>query len=278
MIRKNTITRASIIAALALTIQTANAQDIHFTQFQAAPLIINPSFTGNFDGQFRAAAIYRNQWQIITPNAYVTYGASFDMPIVHDLSIDDYLAAGLQLYNDKAGDGNLTNFTGLLSVAYQKFLGANQNKVLSVGLQGGYSEQSVDLSKLYFGDEFVNGTFQPGTSAEYTNGLNNRVHYYTVNAGISWAQATGENFSYALGVGANNLNQPANGFEVKQNSQVAAAVAMRYNGQLGAIWFLSERFSLRPAVLYQSQATANEIIAGNEFNVIVGNPEVRTYA
>src|ERR1700744_5202325 len=101
MIRKNTIARASLVAALALTMHTVDAQDIHFTQFNAAPLIINPAFTGNFDGQYRVAAIYRNQWQSVTV-PYVTYGASIDAPLVHDLSVDDYLAGGIQGYKDQA--------------------------------------------------------------------------------------------------------------------------------------------------------------------------------
>ena len=276
MIRKNIFSRASLIAALALTAHSVQAQDIHFTQFNAVPMVINPAFTGNFDGQWRAAAIYRNQWQSVTM-PYVTYGASFDAPLVHDLSIDDYLAGGVQVYEDKAGDGNLTNFTVLASVAYHKFFGKEVNKALSVGFQGGYSEKSIDLSKLYFGDEFLNGTFVPGSGAQQQY-LNNRLHYFTVNAGISWAQSVSNNFGYELGVGANNLNQPADGFAKEQNSQAASGLGMRYTAQLGAIWYVSEKFSLRPGVLYQSQNTANEIIVGNEFHYIVGNPEVRSFA
>lgn len=275
MIRKNTFTRASLIAALALTVQTVQAQDIHFTQFNAAPLTVNPAFTGNFDGQWRAAAIYRNQWASVT-TPFVTYGASFDMPIIHDLTVDDYLAAGVQLFNDKAGDGNLSNFTGLVSVAYHKFLGGgrdNPNKTLSVGFQGGYTNKSIDVSKLYFGDEFQNGQFNPGIGNE---ALNNKVNYFTVNAGISWSHATSDVFSYTIGLGANNLNQPQESFEKKQNSEVGLGI--RYTGQAGAIWYLNEKFSLRPAFLYQTQATANEFIAGNEFNMIVGNPEFRNFA
>lgn len=274
MIRKNTFTRASLIAALALTVQTVQAQDIHFTQFNAAPLTVNPAFTGNFNGQWRAAAIYRNQWASVT-TPFVTYGASFDMAVVHDLTVDDYLAVGGQLFNDKAGDGNLSNFSGLLSVAYHKFLGGGNepNKALSVGFQGGYTNKSIDVSKLYFGDEFQNGQFNPGFGNE---SLNNKVSYFTVNAGISWSHAVSDNFSYTVGVGANNLNQPQESFEKKQNSEVGLGI--RYTGQAGAIWYLNEKFSLRPAFLYQTQATANEFIAGNEFNMIVGNPEFRQFA
>jgi type IX secretion system PorP/SprF family membrane protein len=275
MIRKSTIARASIIAALALSVNTTKAQDIHFTQFNAAPLVINPAFTGNFDGMARVTAIYRNQWASVTV-PYLTYGASIDAPVIHDLSVDDYLAVGMQVYKDQAGDANLSNFSGLLSVAYHKYLGASVNKVLSVGLQGGYSQKSLDLTRLYFGDEFVNGTWQPGTSQDYQLGLLNQVKYYTVNAGISFAHNPSENFGYVIAAGANNLNNPNDGFSKKLSNQVG--LDMRLTGQLGVIWNVSQRFSLRPAVLYQSQSSATEMIAGNEFYYLAGNPEFPMYS
>ena len=46
---------------------------------------------------------------------------------------------------------------------------------------------------------------------------------------------------------------------------------MRYTGELGINWVAGERFSLRPAVLYQDQATATEIIVGNEFHYEISN-------
>jgi hypothetical protein len=50
---------------------------------------------------------------------------------------------------------------------------------------------------------------------------------------------------------------------------------MRYTAQLGAIAAVSDRLSLRPALLYQSQATAYEMLVGNEFNYAIGSPEFR---
>jgi type IX secretion system PorP/SprF family membrane protein len=236
-----------------------------------APLVVNPAFTGGFNGTFRAAAIYRDQWRSVTV-PFKTYAASIDAPIVRDLSVDDYLAAGLQFYNDKAGDGNLSNTSVLASVAYHKFLGGGQSdpdKTLSVGFQGGYTSKSIDLSKLYFGNEFFNGQFNPGLNP----GMNNKIHYWTVNAGISWAQRTGDRFAYTIGLGANNLNQPNESLQKRENSEVG--LGMRYTAQLGAIANIGDRLSLRPAALYQSQATAYELVVGNEFNYAIGNPEFR---
>eukprot|EP01030_Chromulinospumella_sphaerica_P034383 gene34383-biopygen12341 len=245
-------------AALTLGAPAVFAQDIHFSQFDMQPLVVNPAFTGMFDGQARAGAIYRNQWGSVTV-PYVTMGAYGDMPLYVDQS-GGYLAAGLQVFNDKAGDGNLQNFTGALSLAYHKTLGRSAD--LAVGLQGGYAQKSIDLSRLYFGDESVNGTFVPGTSNEYQLGIGNSVSYYVVNAGVSLAGGS-QALSYVIGLGANNLNQPNDALLKKQTSTVG--LDMRYTGQLGLSARASERLYLRPAAILQMQASAMEIIAGNEF-------------
>lgn len=277
MIRKNTFKVASIAALLALAGTQASAQDIHFTQFEASPLIVNPAFTGGFSGVARVAGIYRNQWQSVTI-PFVTYAASVDAPIIRDLSHDDYLAAGLQFYNDKAGDGNLANTSVLASVAYHKFLGGTSSEepksALSVGLQGGYTSKSIDISRLYFGDQYYAGQFT-GPSNEV---LNNKIHYWNVNAGVSFSQRASERFAYTVGVGANNLTQPQESFSEKPNKDVGLGI--RYNAQVGAVLTTGEwkRFSIRPGILYQTQATAYELIAGSEFNYKLGNTEFESVA
>lgn len=250
-------------------VQKANAQDIHFTQFNMNPMSINPAFTGAFAGDLRVSTIYRDQWRMPGTGKAVfsTFAASIDMPLIKDLSVDDYLAGGIQLYNDVAGDGNLANFTALASVAYHKFLGLDGKKALTVGIQGGYVQKSLDLSRLYFGDEFIDGDWFRGSTAEE---LMNRASSYLVNAGVAWSHAASERFSYVLGVGANNLNMPMESLNRRPNNK-DVGLYIRYTGQIGAIYQVNERFSLRPAVLYQMQAEAQEIIGGNEFHYTLGN-------
>lgn len=267
---KITLVSLGVVAALFFQTSKVTAQDVHFTQFDAQPMLLNPANTGAFNGDFRANVIYRDQWRsILGASAFKTYGASFDMPVIRDISVDDYLAVGAQLYNDRAGDGNLNNFTGLVSVAYHKFLGTQGRTVLTVGLQGGYSQKSLDLSRLYFGDEFDEGIWNHGGGEEFS-WLTTRANGFVVNAGVSFAHAVSENFSFTLGAGANNINQPLESFDTRElRSDVG--LGMRYTGQLGAIINVNERFSLRPAALYQSQQSAQEIIAGNEFRYILGD-------
>lgn len=266
---RNTIAGALLFATSVLSVGNAHAQDVHFTQFNASPLTINPAFTGAFQGEYRVSAVYRDQWRsALGTAAFKTYAVSFDMPLIRDISVDDYLAGGLQLYNDRAGDGNLNNFSGLASVAYHKFMGNDGKMALTVGLQGGYSSKNLDLSKLYFAGDFQNGGWNQGIDPTWAN-LNNRVGSWVVNAGLAWSHAASEKFSYTIGAGANNLTQPLESFQ-KQKQTKDVGLGIRYTAQVGAIIGVSDRFSIRPAVLFQSQSAASEIVGGAEFHYKLG--------
>ena len=69
------------IALLLFFFAATQAQDIHFSQFYASPLTLNPALSGFHDGTFRVAGIYRNQWRSVT-TPFQTYGASFDMRLL----------------------------------------------------------------------------------------------------------------------------------------------------------------------------------------------------
>lgn len=258
----------AITASLALNF--ASAQDIHFTQFDASPLTINPAYAGSFNGMYRANLIYRNQWASVT-TPFITIAGSFDAPIKKDLANSDYLAAGVNIYNDRSGDGNLTNLTAAATLAYHKFFGQDDNKTLSVGLQGGYSQKSIDLARLYWADEFKNGGFQTGLTGEQ---LNPKTKYFTAAAGLSWQHRISDKISYQLGVAGFNLNQPNESMLKKQNNEVG--LGMRINAQFGAVIMASDRLGIKPAVMYQTQSSASEMIAGSEFNFLLGNTDFRT--
>ena len=264
--------KLAIAMALTTGAFTMQAQDMHFSQFNGAPMILNPALTGNFSGLYRVTGIFRNQWSSVT-TPYVTFGGSIDGTLKKDVAVADYLSGGLAIYNDRSGDGNLANLSTLASLAYHKFLGEDEKMSLSVGLQGGYTQKSIDLSRLYWQDEFYNGGFQPGTTGEQ---LKPKVKYFTANAGLMFGHRVSDKFGYQLGVAGHNLNQPRESFLQKQNNEVG--LGMRINAQLGALIQAGERLMVKPAVMYQTQTSATETIAGTEFLYIVGDPDIKSVA
>src|SRR6476661_5740168 len=91
-----------VILAFALE---SHAQDPNFSQFFASPLTLNPALTGKFDGVYRVAINYRNQWPTIN-NAFTTATASVDFGILKNRIPDfDQFGIGVMGFTDKSGNG-----------------------------------------------------------------------------------------------------------------------------------------------------------------------------
>src|SRR6185503_15688961 len=112
---------STLLVCVAL-VSVSIAQDPNFSQFFASPLTLNPALTGKFDGTFRVAGNYRNQWPTIN-NAFVTKTVSVDFGILkNSLAEIDQMGVGILGVSDNAGDGVLVTNYGGLSFAYHKGL------------------------------------------------------------------------------------------------------------------------------------------------------------
>lgn len=149
---------------------TANGQDIHFTQFYASPLYLNPAFAGA-NTCFRVTMAYRNQWSGV-PNGYRS----------SLLSIDHYahrqrIGMGLIIVNDVAGTGNLrrTEIAPILATEIR----ATKNLSFRFGAQPTVGAVSVDFDKLLFGDQIARG----GGVTTIENPTATRA-YFDMNSGL----------------------------------------------------------------------------------------------
>lgn len=126
----------------------ASAQDAHFSQYFAAPLTLNPSLTGQFNGSLRAAAQYRTQWQSID------YGSEFG------LSLDTRKKGwglGLTVLDLKGGDLDYGYINALGSVSYDLTYKRKSPNHFIVGVQVGYLQKQLSTSKATFGLQYKDG-------------------------------------------------------------------------------------------------------------------------
>src|SRR5580698_2033082 len=128
---------------LLCSVGIVSAQDIHYSQFYASPLTLNPALTGVNDCNYRVGLMYRNQWSSISStSAYVTPSVSFDINnLAAKLIRKGVASAGILILNDKAGDGVLTNLSVLGSIAYLRALDAQKKMNISLGLQFGFVQK-----------------------------------------------------------------------------------------------------------------------------------------
>ena len=67
---------------LLLLANSANSQDINFSQFYELPLLRNPALAGIFSGDIQITSAFRSQWQSVTvPYRTIGLGLEYKKPI-----------------------------------------------------------------------------------------------------------------------------------------------------------------------------------------------------
>lgn len=241
-------------------IRYAYSQDIHFSQFYAMPLTLNPALTGKVHGDYRIAAIYRGQWWGHFKNkAYATPAIAFDLPYLIGKKKQDALGGGLVMIADRTNGGRFNTNMIYLSAAYHKGLGGQNKHQLSLGIQAGYIMAQLKSNDFTYGDQIVNGQVVNNTSTEVF--ANNNRNFADVNAGVFYNAALTSKITLFAGYGINHLFTPS--LEFRQGS--GNEVPLRHLAHGGLQWNINDRFSAYPGVLFQRQSNAREINFGNNF-------------
>ena len=246
----------------------ALAQDPNFSQFFASPLTLNPALTGKFDGLYRVAGNYRNQWPTIN-NAFTTYTASFDAGIMKNRIPEyDQFGIGFLGFADDAGNGVLKNNALAVSLAYHKSLDENGYHQLGVGFQGAYVGKRLDVTKVTFEDQLTPTGFN-GTTSEIFPGQRVSVSYFDVNAGILYNGSTNGNNNFYLGASMYHINRPKESFHGDQFFNLNGRVTIQAGGKIPAGQYNYFHFSAN----YSRQANATNTVIGGAYALNVNSDE-----
>lgn len=135
------------------------AQDIHFTQYTQMPLQQNPSMAGNFNGDYRFAGIYRNQYATIAV-PYNTTNLNFDFKAFESKKFNSFLGSGLQLSFDQAGDSRYQTLYASIPIAYTTSFNVGSSYLnFGGGLMVGYLNKSIRTDDLRFDSQFTGEVF-----------------------------------------------------------------------------------------------------------------------
>ena len=257
-----------ILALLILTVVISRAQDIHYSQFYASPLTLNPALTGINDCNYRACINYKNQWHSISaPTTYTTPSLSFDINNLAARYIKKgVLSAGMLVLQDQAGDGNLSNLSILGSAGYMYTFDAKRIHNVSLGIQTGYVQKKVDPNKLDFEDQF-NGTDFDHTLSNNEPFAKLGFGYLDFNAGILYLANISPKYSFYAGGAAFHLIQPKETFLNNPNSKLGMRMVVHAGGKAK----LNDVWSIYPSVLYMTQSAAQEINFGTNVGYHVSN-------
>lgn len=240
------------------------AQDIHLSQTNMTPLLVNPANAGA-EYTMRGIINYRNQWASVS-EPYTTMMASFDMNFKATGSTKKtgYFAGGLYMFNDKAGASEMKTTQINLSVAYH--LNLDQKNTLGLGIQGGYFQRSANIDKLTWGNQYdgfaYNQELSTGEGQDFSGFSFGTTDY---NAGLVWTYRnnekylSGKNLLINSGISMHHLTKP----EVETQSLVPDLLHYRFIWHGNAIVGLSEKISVLPYLFYSQQGSIHEIMLGS---------------
>lgn len=235
-------------------------QDLHLSQFFAAPLTTSPSNTGFFNGDWRVGGNFKSQWAwAINSSAfnYRTVAAYSDFSLLKEtLPGKDWMGMGAIMMNDIAGDGRLKITKVLASAAYHKSFGIFTRYVLSLGIGGGYVMKKIDYARLYFNDQWSPNSLsfdRSGTTAEPTG--NDLLGYFDISIGTHFTYLRNEKFNISSGIALHHLNKPRETFY-----GIDSRLGIRPVVSAIAFTRISEKVHLEPAFEFMYQKKAQEYI------------------
>lgn len=251
---------------LCLGILASNAQDIHFSQFYASPLTLNPALTGVMNCNTRITANYRSQWaSVLNSNAFRTYSVSYDQKI--PVGRADYFGIGGLFWSDVAGQADFGTTTGLISLSYAKKMGGYRKRAhyLSVGANGGVSSRGIDFVKTTWGVQWDGDTQNP--SIDPGENFNNNFLFADVSAGLLWFSVFDEHNSFYFGGAYSHLNRANQSF----NDDEFEELYSRFTGHAGGQFLIAPKLGLVPGVVIFSQGPSFQTNIGTNLRFLLGN-------
>ncbi|MFK8055798.1 MAG: PorP/SprF family type IX secretion system membrane protein [Saprospiraceae bacterium] len=142
------LTKLTVLLLILLGSLTAlMAQDAVFSQFYAAPLLLNPAFAGT--SRAPSLAINHRSQNVGFDNGgipYQTYAVSYGQLIEPLRS-----GVGLSVFADNAGVGTVSTYAATAYYSYQVRIDRNQS--IRIGMSAGVRQQQIDWDRLKFLDQ-----------------------------------------------------------------------------------------------------------------------------
>lgn len=264
----NHFTRTIILLCCTTFYSLTQAQDSHFSQFYHVAHQINPALIGVYNGNFRAAVTYRDQWAtVLGGSPYRTAVATFD--VLKPILKGDYIGLGATVLHDEVHISNFSQDRAHVGFSYMKKLGAGRRRsggqYLIAGGQVGLGRNGFERPNLWFTEQYDERSGSIDRllpSGENFNNLQTPT-FLDANAGALWYNVFNENQNIYFGGAIHHLTSP----NVSFIDDGTAVLDRKFVVQLGGEFPISknDELTLLPSVVAQKQGQATNILAGGNF-------------
>ncbi len=188
-----------------------SAQDIHYSQFNHAPLLLNPALTGLFDGEHRVMANYRAQWNTV-PVGYKTFSGVYDTKAFRQEDGKSFFGFGGIFNFDEAGDSHLGTINLGASASYSHQI--LKSSWLTAGVQLMGYQRRFQTQDLRTDNQWDSGEDRYDPSRSLGENFDNQsIVYGDIGAGVNWRyQKPTSRTSLDVGVAMHHINQPNKSF------------------------------------------------------------------
>ncbi|MBX2814429.1 MAG: PorP/SprF family type IX secretion system membrane protein [Saprospiraceae bacterium] len=267
---RSVATSSLILALILIVCGEGVAQDQNYTQFYAAPTLLNPALTGSYDGKYRVSTLYRDQWRSSLEVPIKSFVAAVDLRFdLHGELIEgDAFAVGLQFASDQAGPFDLSTNSISGSGAYHKSLDRQGTQVLSAGFQFTAAQRNILYENIVFHDQF-NGLdqFSLPTSEDLPE---NNFSFGDLAVGLNYSNKFSNKLHFYGGGALHHILAPevsfyANDSDENQQIRSTSKLNRRYSIHGGATIQTLSNLVLSPRIYAASQGQHLEFLVGNMF-------------
>lgn len=243
-----------IVFVLVFAIQFVKAQDIHFTQFWAAPVYVNPAMCGASQNEYRLSLLHRNQWSSVSV-PYITFMAAFETN--KQLAASKILLGyGLKIDSDKAGDAGFGSKQLHVPLSLSLPLRNDSSWFFSVGASFGMIQSGLDFSKLTFDNQYNGLYFDPSIPPPLLN--YEQIFYSDISTGINLSYQS-ERIKFLMGTAIHHVNKP--GASILKNTLIKRKP--RLANYIISTININTTYSIQPAFMWQLQGQAQEKVFGS---------------
>ncbi|GAB5539913.1 MAG: hypothetical protein Salg2KO_20160 [Salibacteraceae bacterium] len=237
-----------------MLVSAISAQDLHFSQFNHASVLLSPTETGNYHGDWRIINNHRNQWANIG-KPLTTTALAFDRQVyIHNQK----LSIGGQYVYDESGNYRMVHQKFLLAVAYHQTIGY---QTFRLGIQGGLVQKRLNSGGLSWPDQWDQGTGEFNNQRSTRELFINQIIYYPdINIGAAYSTRVWKlkpEFTFALF----HINRPSESFLYRINR-----LKMRKVFYVRTPFDLKGKWSLDPQFLVMWQSKSVDFVVGSYAN------------
>ena len=257
-----------IIAFFSVMAFISQAQnEIHFTQFEMAPIQLNPALSGNFQGTYRVGGIYRDQWFSVIDNSFKTADLYVDVNVIRGIRKQDWVSVGLGYsaidqagtfgQSEEGGSRGLKNSFFNMGAAYH-LANKKRTNIFSIGVQRSSVSSTFNL-------------LVPSDARSGLQAVPNSIDVDAFNAMPNMDQQLDGSFSdWEIGLVFNRRGKDSNlkigvsgsrMFSPKFNignlrTEIDPLIAVFAEYKMG----MGDGLYIKPSVLYMTQGPASEIV------------------